>query len=80
MPAEPDSPIDYRGPGPFDLPLAQSATVRATGRALEVTIYCILPGRGPFPEAVRFQIVAKPALALAEELQRVATEIELKYS
>ena len=72
-----DSEITFRGPGPFHLPVAQRATaIGRSGDAVTMTVYVILPERGPEPEPVSAQMIPKVARELSVQLLQAASEAE----
>ncbi len=57
------SAISFSGVPPYSLPAAQSVSVRAAGDSVEFTFKCILPGKGPNPQAVSISIAMIPSVA-----------------
>jgi hypothetical protein len=69
--APPSSEVLFRGPGPFYLPAAQSATAEAGSDAITVSFRVLVnPSQ---VEVVRIPIVKRQALALAEAIKQAAS-------
>lgn len=72
-----ESKIIYQGPGPFHLPVVQTAT--ATGNkenGVTMTLRALLPEREPQLESVSAQMLSGVARELAVQLLRAADEAE----
>jgi hypothetical protein len=72
-----DSNVTFRGPGPFHLPTAQRATADGyTNNGVTLIIHCLLPGRGPEPEAVNIQMTTDVARETAVRLMQAVKRSE----
>ena len=69
--------LTFRGPGPFHLPVVQSAIVTGnTNNGVTMMLYAILPGRGSKPESVCAQMLSSVARELAVSLLQAADKAD----
>ena len=68
--------IVFQGQGPFSLPVAQSATASGGSNGVEITLYCLLPGRER-TQAIRAPMRLSVAKHLAESLAAALIDSEL---
>jgi hypothetical protein len=62
-----DSSVDFRGPGPFELPVAQRAIARRLDETVLVTLFAVV-GDDPNPRPIRIQMVPRVANELAQNI------------
>ena len=70
-----DSSVEFRGPRPFSIAVAQSASAQALGGAVEMTLRCVV-GDDPLPRPIRLQMTHGVANRLGHDLVKAALEIE----
>lgn len=72
-----ESEVKFLGPGPFSLPIAQSARARASYDAVEMTLSVIV-GDDPHPRPLYIPMGYKVARQLAEQLAAAAIQVDVQ--
>lgn len=71
-----ESSVEFRGGGPFALPVAQRALARRLDDTVEVTLYMIV-GDNPQPSPIRFQMIPTVANELAQNIVEATLAIHV---
>ena len=69
--------VVFPGEGPFWIPAAQSAIATGGSNGVEVTLYCLIPDKGPLPHPIRVHMTFGVARNFADELMTAAVDAEL---
>jgi hypothetical protein len=70
--------VDLRGESPFDLGTAQRATAQCVNGGVEISLFFVLPDRGPQVVQIPLRLSAKVASKLASDLSAAAVEAALR--
>jgi hypothetical protein len=68
--------VEFRGPPPHDLGMAELATTRCVNEHIEITLHVVDDWHRPSPQVVRVQVASLTARSLLEQLPGVIAEAE----